>query len=283
VVKRNPPIVIKLGGRALEGAGAAHEFARDLASLGQPAVIVHGGGAEVSAWCERLGLRAEFIDGLRVTDAATLEVAVAVLAGLANKRLVAALGAASLDAVGLAALDGGIADVVPHARAAVLGAVGEVRAIRAEWLETLLDAGRIPVLASVGAHAGALLNVNADDLAGALAVALRARTLVLFSDVDGVRLRSGTVRVLPIDAIDRAIADGEVTGGMIAKLRAARTAFEHGVTDVHIAEWHGPGTLRQLAQSPGPGTRLTASHDDDRAFAAQAAASPLGPRGDIST
>jgi acetylglutamate kinase len=282
MVKRNPPNVIKLGGRALEGAGAAHEFARELATLGQPAVIVHGGGAEVSAWCERLGLRAEFIDGLRITDAATLEVAVAVLAGLANKRLVAAMRAASIDAVGLAALDGGIADVVPHARAAVLGAVGEVRAIRTDWLDTLLDAGHIPVLASIGAHAGALLNVNADDLAGALAVALSARTLVLFSDVDGVRLGGGTARELPIDAIDQAIADGDVTGGMIAKLRAARTAFEHGVHDVHIAEWRGPGTLRQLMEGRGPGTRLTANHDETQAFAAQAAASPLGSRGDIS-
>jgi acetylglutamate kinase len=280
MVNAQPPIVVKLGGRALEGADAAHAFARELAGLGGRVVIVHGGGAEVSAWCERLGVHAEFLDGLRVTDAATLDVATAVLAGLANKRLVAALRAAAIDAVGLAALDGGIAEVVPHARSNELGAVGEVRAIRRAWLDELLEAGRVPVLASIGSHAGALLNVNADDLAAAIASALSARALVLFSDVEGVRLEGSTVPEISADAIDDCVARGEVSGGMIAKLRAARTALDNGVRRVHIAKWCGPGTLRSLTTGQGPGTRLTTSHDDDRAFAAQAAAFQFEPRGE---
>ncbi len=160
------PLVIKLGGRALEGPGARHELATAIAALEEPAVVVHGGGAEVSDWCLRLGLTPRFLDGLRVTDPPTLEVAVAVLAGLANKRLVAALRAAGVDAVGLSAIDGGIAAAELHPEAERLGEVGRVRAVAPALLETLLGRGHLPVLASIAAVAGRLLNVNADDFAG---------------------------------------------------------------------------------------------------------------------
>ncbi|MBI1798950.1 MAG: acetylglutamate kinase [Candidatus Eisenbacteria bacterium] len=250
------PIVLKLGGRALEQHGAVREFASALSRLGGPVVIVHGGGAEVSEWSERLGLAPSFIDGLRVTDLATLEVAVAVLAGLANKRLVAALRAEGLDAVGFAAVDGGMADVEPHPRSHALGEVGEVRTIHPHLIEVLLAEGRIPVLASIGAHDGRLLNVNADDLACAVAAALGAPTLALFSDVEGVNLGGRIARRLTRADLDRALADAEVQGGMIAKLVSARRALDQGVGTVAIARWSGPGTLEALIDHREAGTVL---------------------------
>src|SRR5262249_30931932 len=149
---------------------------REAADHGRSArgtLVLHGGGAEVTAWCMRAGLVPRFADGLRVTDPDTLEIAAAVLAGLANKRLVAALRAGGLDAVGLAALDGGTVRARRHALAATLGEVGEVDAVDVSLLVSLLAQGRVPVLASLGDDGhGALLNLNADDVAAAIAAAL---------------------------------------------------------------------------------------------------------------
>lgn len=259
------PLVVKLGGRALEAPGAADEFAGALAALGRPAVLVHGGGAEVTQWCLRLGLEARFTDGLRVTDAPTLEVVAAVLAGLANKRLVAALRARGVDAVGLAALDGGVLRVVPHERASVLGAVGEVAGADPSLLAALLAAGRTPVLASLGAHEGGLLNVNADDAASAVATALGAAELVLLSDAPGLRLGGEVVRELSAGAIAEALARPEVEGGMRPKLRAAAAALGAGVARAHIACWNGPATLASLLDGTGPGTALVAATEASHA------------------
>ncbi len=255
------PVVVKLGGRALEAAGAIDGLAADLVKLAGRAVIVHGGGAEVTAWSARLGLKASFHEGRRVTDAATLEVATAVLAGLANKRLVAGLRARGVDAVGLAALDGGIVRVVRHADAAALGAVGTVTGVDAALLTALLAAGRTPVVSSIGAADGALLNLNADDVAAALAPALGASTLVLLSDTPGLVLGGRVVRSLDRAALDHALAGGEVTGGMQPKLEAAVAAVDGGTPSAWIAEWTGAGTLaRLIAGKEGPyGTRVVAA------------------------
>lgn len=256
--KASRAVVVKLGGRALEAPGAAAEFADALAALGRPAVVVHGGGAEVTQWCLRLGLEARFTDGLRVTDGPTLDVVAAVLAGLANKRLVAALRARGVDAVGLSALDGGILEVRPHARASVLGAVGETGGADPSLLASLLAAGRTPVLASLGAHAGELLNVNADDAAAAVAAALGAAELVLLSDAPGLKLGGEVVRELAAAEIDAALARPEVEGGMRPKLRAAAAALAAGVARAHIACWNGPATLVSLLEGAGAGTALLA-------------------------
>jgi len=261
-------VVVKLGGRSLEtlpgdpgaGVSSARAIAAELASLSETLLVVHGGGAEVSAWSERLGIEPRFHDGLRVTDDATLEVATAVLAGLANKRLVATLRAAGVDAVGLAALDGGVVEIEPHPEARALGAVGRVRAVHPGLLEMLLAAGRTPVLASIGARDGALVNLNADDLAAALAGALHARALVLLSDVAGVRLGGATVPRLSLVSLEAALAHPEVQGGMRPKLRAARAALAAGVQRVHIAAWEGPGTLAALLGGEERGTTIVAPH-----------------------
>ena len=274
-------VVVKLGGKALEsepgvvavaageagdagaaatgGASATAALAAEIASLGAPAVVVHGGGAEVSAWCDRLSVPKRFLDGLRVSDPATLEVAVAVLAGLANKRLVAGLRAAGLDAVGIAALDGGIVEAVPHPRAAELGAVGAVRRVRPALLAELLAHGRTPVVASIADLAGALLNLNADDLAAALAGALGVRDLVLLSDAPGLVLGGAVVPRLHAAALERVLDHPEVQGGMRPKLAAAGAAIAAGVARVHIAAWSGPGTVRDALAGKGHGTAILAT------------------------
>ena len=259
-------LVLKLGGRALEAPAALEECAEALreASTTRPTLIVHGGGAEVTAWCARLGLETHFADGLRVTDAPTLEVAAAVLSGLANKRLVAALRARGVDAVGLSALDGGIAHARRHARASVLGEVGEIAGVDATLLTALLAAGRVPVLASLGDDGrGALLNLNADDLAAAVAAALSARVLVLLSDTPGLVLGGELARTLDEAALEGVLARADVTGGMRPKLRAARLALAAGVETVAIAAWQGPDTIAALLAGTATGTQLHASHAPD--------------------
>jgi acetylglutamate kinase len=252
------PVVVKLGGRSLEAPGASRELAMELAQLSGGSLLVHGGGSEVSQWCERLGIAPRFLDGLRVTDPDTLEVAVAVLAGLANTRLVAALRHAGVDAVGLSALDGGTVEVKRHDDASLLGAVGQVVAVHPHLLETLLVQGRTPVLASIGAAGEQLLNVNADDVAGALAGVLRARALLLLSDTPGLKLDGKVVERLEGREIATALAHPDVKEGMRPKLRAAAAAIAGGAQRVVIGAWAGPGTLTALLEGRGGGTTLFA-------------------------
>ncbi len=253
----NPrPIVVKIGGRALESPGAIRELASELAARLNGVVMVHGGGAEVGAWCDRLGIPARVVDGLRATDAATLEVVAAVLAGLANKRLVASLRAAGLDAVGLSAVDGGMAKVAPHPRAAELGRVGEVESVDPTLMHTLLAAGRVPVLASLAAAGETLLNVNADDFAAAIATSLGASDLILLSDAPGVVMTGSVVPRLDAAGLAAAIEHPEVTGGMLVKLQASARAVAAGVDRVHVAAWMGAGTLPRLLAGESAGTTI---------------------------
>ena len=259
----NNALVVKLGGRALEAPGALAECAaalREACAPGRATLVIHGGGAEVTAWCMRAGLTPRFADGLRVTDADTLEIAAAVLAGLANKRQVAALRAHGLDAVGLAILDGGIARVRRHPDTATLGEVGDITAVDTSLLVALLAAGRVPVLASLGDDGeGALLNLNADDVAAAIAAALPARDLVLFSDAPGLLLDGEIVPTLDATALADVLTREDVTGGMRPKLRAAQTALAAGVQRVSIAAWQGPGTLAAVLAGTATATTLHAA------------------------
>lgn len=248
--------VVKIGGRALEMPGASRELAAEVAAFPGVVLLVHGGGAEVSAWSERMGLTPRFVDGLRVTDAATLEVATAVLAGLANKRLVAALRERGVDAVGLSALDGGTIEVAIHPRADELGEVGAVHGVRPELMETLLATGRVPVVASIGDRDGRLLNLNADDVAVALAQGLGARSLVLLSDAPGVRLGETFASDLDGRGVTAALAGDDVQGGMRAKLNAARSGIAGGIGEIWITAWQGAGTLAALANGTAVGTRI---------------------------
>lgn len=243
------PVVIKLGGRALESPDALAAFAAEVATVESPLVLVHGGGAEVNVWLGRLGISPRFEQGLRVTDEPTLDVVAAVLAGLANKRLVAALRSHGVDALGLSVLDGGTLELAMHADAATLGAVGVPTGGDATLIATLLADGRVPVLASLGmSESGALLNVNADDAAAAIAALLDASHLLLLSDTPGVRIDGAIVTTADTESLDILRNHPHVTGGMAPKLAAVAAALARGVARVTLAQWQASGDLGRLLE-----------------------------------
>ena len=242
--------VVKLGGNEIDRPGWLAGCARALVPL-DPVVVVHGGGRAVSAWSRRLGLPVEKRDGLRVTSAEVAEVVELVLGGPVNRQVVAALRAAGLDAIGLSGVDGGL---LTATRAGDLGHVGEITAVRAGLLESLLLAGLTPVVAPMAPDTGAEgppLNVNADAAAAAVAGALRALELLLVTDVPGVRV-DGVVRPdLDAGDVETLIELGAATDGMAAKLRAATLALRAGARAVRI------GDVGLLAD-PRAGTRILA-------------------------
>lgn len=232
-------LVVKIGGAALEDAALVRRFAHvvaDLAHDGHRVLVVHGGGSALTAVLRELGREPNFVDGLRVTDAATRDVAVMVLAGLANKKLVAAIGTAGVPAIGLC---GGDLHVMrakrKHARAD-LGYVGEVTAVDAAWIERLWSLGAIPALASIALGTdGEYYNVNADEVASACASALKAEALVFLTDVPGVCGADGSVMgSLDIADVPSMVERAIVSGGMLPKLEACHRAIRRGVSRVHI-------------------------------------------------
>lgn len=246
------PITIKLGGVAGEHAESVRLVAR---TAPPDTVVVHGGGTEVERWSRRLGIEPRSHDGLRVTDADTLEVVIAVLGGLVNTRLVAALGAAGRTAVGLTGADGRLLRV--RRRDASLGEVGEVVGVDRRLLDALVAAGELPVVASIAADdEGSLLNVNADEVAGAIA-ASRGGTLLLCTDVTGVQLDGRVIDRLDGAAAERMLDDGSASAGMRPKLRAALVAARAGCRVRIIDGRAGPDLAEALRGSP-VGTAVTA-------------------------
>lgn len=256
--------VLKLGGELLEEAGAVRRAASAIVHMAGrgPLVVVHGGGRAIDAELRARGLTPRFVDGLRVTDAASLDVVVSVLAGRANTSLVAAIGAAGGRAVGLTGADGriGLSTKTPPVRAVSgapvdLGLVGEPAGREARLVDSLLSLGFIPVICSVGVDDdGALLNVNADTFAGHLAVVLGARALIVAGTTAGVLDEAGrTIAELDAGAIDAMRASGAAHSGMLAKLRACRGALDGGVAHVAIVGGRDPGDY-----DTAPGTRIVA-------------------------
>jgi acetylglutamate kinase len=259
------PTVFKFGGELLETPERARAIARAVAPLvaGTPTVIVHGGGREIDAECARRGIAKVAVDGLRVTDAATLDAVVAVLAGTINTRLVGSLVDAGLRAVGLTGADAGCVRVgksPPHrsvdGRLVDLGLVGlPITPQPATLVGDLLAAGYVPVLACLGADAaGQIYNVNADTLAAHVAASCHARSLVIAGGTAGVLdAGGGTIAELDLDGLEGLIADGTATAGMVAKLSACRDAVRAGVADVRIVDGRSAASLVAPA-----GTRLVA-------------------------
>ncbi len=257
------PIVVKIGGSTLGHADTSFQDLVSLQEQGRTPVVVHGGGQTVSDWMQRQGLMPRFIRGLRVTDGPGLEVVVAVLAGLVNKQLVAAIHALGGRAVGLSGVDGGVL------QAAVadpeLGYVGEIVSVDTDAVTSLLDAGYIPVLAPVAANlaadgtdSSAMLNVNGDTAAGHLASALQAERLVFLTDVEGVLDSSGRlISRLTIREAGGLIASGTAAGGMIPKLEACINALE-SVPVARIVDGRAPGALLNALGEDGAGTWLAA-------------------------
>jgi acetylglutamate kinase len=261
--------VLKLGGELLEDAAAIEQIVPAIVRLASrgPLVVVHGGGRAIDAELRARGQEPQFVDGLRVTDAAALDAVVCVLAGRNNTALVAAIGAAGGRAVGLTGADGFIGRAALASTFTTvsgervdLGLVGQPDDPDVSLLGDLNRLGYIPVIASVGVNAaGELLNVNADVLAGHLAAALGARRLIVAGATQGVLGEDGQTlgHVTPED-IDRMTASGAAHSGMIAKLAACRHALEGGVAEVAIVSGRGVsdfddarGTRVQLPATSG--------------------------------
>ena len=252
-------VVVKVGGNAIERR--RRETLLDLVLLryvGMQPVLVHGGGTEITAMSERLGLEARFRDGLRVTDAATMDVVKMVLTGKVNPDLVAGINRLGGQAVGMSGEDG--PSIIAEELDPNLGFVGRVVQVNSEPIVAMLERSYIPVIASVGlGYDGNAYNINADTVAAEVAVALRAAKLILMTDVPGVL--DGDKRVLSEltrSAAERLIGDGQVSGGMIPKLRACLRSLE-GVPSAHIIDGRMPHSLLlELFTESGIGTMVTA-------------------------
>ena len=220
-------VVLKIGGSVAGEDDAALDLVASLNDAGRPLVVVHGGGPLVGEWATKLGLETRFERGLRVTDEPTRDVALAVLAGLVNKTLVARLIAKGVPATGLAGIDGGI---LRADREEGIGLVGRITMVDSSLLEELLDALRVPVVAPAALGPdGAILNVNGDTAAGAIAAAVAARLLAFVTDVPGVRGKDGRVIAsLDRDRAKSLVDDGTIEGGMLPKVEACLVASQAG-------------------------------------------------------
>lgn len=239
-VSRQPTLVIKVGGNELDDATFVGELARIVATMRPLPTLVHGGGKEIGVLQETLGSTPRFVGGLRYTDATALTAAEMVLCGSVSTRLVAALIAAGADALGLSGVDRGLIQVVKQEHpAGDLGRVGRPTAVRGEVLHDLLDHNVIPVIAPIAIGPDGPYNVNADEAAGAVAVALSADEVVFVTNVPGVLVNGDVVPQLTRSEIERLIADGTISGGMIPKVRAALTALDAGVRAARITDLEG--------------------------------------------
>ncbi len=229
--------VVKFGGSLLSDQAARRGFLKDAARLAKknPLVLVHGGGPEINAALDKMGIVSKWVNGRRVTDDAAMGVVEGVLSGQVNKNLVGELNALGVKAVGLSGRDGGILKAKPVAE---LGRVGEPDKADPRLISVLLKAGFLPVLSSVaaGRDFGAL-NVNADEAAAALAVALKARRLVYLTDVPGVLDgQKKTIPTIRIGDIKNLIDTKVITGGMIPKVLSCKNALKKGVSEINIID-----------------------------------------------
>jgi len=267
--------VVKYGGHAMGDPEAARDFAEDivlLKAVGINPVVVHGGGPQIGAMLKKLGVESQFVDGLRVTDKATAEVAEMVLSGAINKELVGWIAAAGGKAIGVSGKDGGLVTATKVTRttkdpdsnieqAIDLGFVGEPSKVDITLLETVSGVGMIPVIAPIGAgEDGHTYNINADTMAGAIAAALGAARLFLLTDVPGVLDQAGNLLtdLRPAD-IERLKADGTISGGMIPKLETCIHAVNAGCEAAVVLDGRVPhAMLLEFFTSRGAGTLIRA-------------------------
>ena len=244
------PIVVKVGGGALRG-GALEDLPEVLVD-GTPVVLVHGGGPQLTRMLDSLGIESTFHEGLRVTDAATLEVAEMVFAGGVNKGLVRELNALGVQAAGISGTDGPTILVEPIPN---LGRVGEVSSVEPGLIRALWQGGFVPVVASLGLGPEGAYNVNADSAAAALAVGLGAGHLFLLTDVDGLLREGEAVAALDLDESESFVRSGLAVGGMVPKLRAAARAARGGVKS-RVLNGNKKGVLAGALSGEGVGTLI---------------------------
>jgi acetylglutamate kinase len=254
--------VIKIGGSTVDTPGLLEEFARSVESFRRShnPIVVHGGGKDIARQLDKLNKESVFVEGMRVTDAESVRVVQMVLSGDVNKRIVHELVKRNVPALGLSGVDGGLlgaAKLLVNGRD--IGYVGEISEVKCEIIRALINAGYIAVISPVSCglrkktgsanidsgniYDGEIYNVNADSAAGDIAMAMKVGDLIFISDVPGVKIGGKVRTVIRVSEIEGLIEAGDVTGGMIPKLRSAAEAVKAGVTRVHICGWHGTDTL----------------------------------------
>ena len=234
--------VLKIGGHDLNNKKYLQKLSISISAMGEPAVIVHGGGGAIADMQARLGLEVVKVDGLRVTDAETLDISQMILSGRVNKAIVAALLSAGVDAAGISGVDGGLLRCVKKEHPqADLGYVGEIVEVQPAIVEALITRGLTPVVSPISLGAdGQVYNVNADEAAGALAAALKAKMLSFISDVPAVFGRDEEpLSALTSSQTEMLIRNGVIDGGMVPKVRAALEVIERGVPRARIVNLSG--------------------------------------------
>lgn len=263
---RNKTIVVKYGGAAMKSESLQASVIADLVLLscvGLRIVFVHGGGPEINLWLGRLGIEPNFLNGLRITDASTMEIVSMVLIGKVNKLLVSLINKAGATAVGLSGIDGRLLTACPAQNSAQLGFVGDISTVDPTVIRPLIDNYHIPVIASVAADgAGQMYNINADTVAGELAAALGAEKLILLTDVAGIledREDLGSlVKEIDISGVKRMIEDGKIAGGMIPKVNCCVRALAQGVRTASIIDGRlEHSLLLEILTDEGAGTMIT--------------------------
>ncbi len=269
-------IVVKFGGHAMVDPGLAQQFARDMVMLkvcGLNPIVVHGGGPQINKMLDRLAVKAEFREGLRVTDEETMSVVEMVLAGSINKSIVASIQQAGGRAVGISGKDGNLLIAERFTKKKMdqatgniveidFGFVGEPARVNTEILNTIMKSDAIPVIAPVGVGwEGETFNVNADTAAGAIATATQAKRLLLLTDVAGVLDKDkNLISELKVGDVQGLIDNGTITGGMIPKVESAVAVVESGVEGVIILDGRVPhSVLLELLTPHGVGTRVSRS------------------------
>jgi acetylglutamate kinase len=264
-------VVVKYGGNALAAGGAGDDdpltsFATDIVlmrSVGLRPVVVHGGGPQIGDLMNRLGMEPRFVEGLRVTDAETLDVARMVLVGKVNRDIVSAINVHGPLAVGMSGEDAGL--ITAEARNPDLGFVGDVASINPDLLLRLIAEDLIPVVATIGSdETGQAYNINADTAAGAIAAAIDATKLVYLTDVDGIRADradpSSRLSGVTTDELRALIGNGSIDGGMIPKVRSCIEAVEGGVGSAHVLDGSAPhALLLEIFTNEGVGTMVVRS------------------------
>mgnify|MGYP000373217497 FL=1 len=261
---RGKVVVIKFGGNAMTDPSLAERFAEDVVlmhQVGMLPLVVHGGGPQIGELMTRLGKEPEFRDGLRVTDAETLDIARMVLVGKVNREIVSSINVHGPLAVGVSGEDGGLITAAP--RNPDLGFVGDVTSVDPTLLEKLFAEGLIPVMSTIGADAsGQAYNINADTVAGAVAQSMKAEKVVYLTDVEGLYGDlddpSSLIRQISADELNTKIETDQITDGMIPKIEACVHAVKNGVTSAHLIDGRIPHVaLLEIFTDAGIGTMIT--------------------------
>lgn len=267
-------IVVKFGGNAMEGEELQNSFARDIVLMklvGMNPVVVHGGGPQIGSLLEKLNIKSEFINGMRVTDSATMDVVEMVLGGSVNKTIVNLINRNGGQAVGLTGKDGQLIQAkklhvthqTPEMQAPEIldiGLVGEVANVNTSVINMLINSNFIPVIAPIGVgEDGVAYNINADLVAGKVAEYLKAEKLMLLTNVAGLKDKQGNVLTgLSTEQVDGLIADGTIYGGMLPKIGCALDAVKAGVTSAHIIDGRvDHAVLLEIFTDAGVGTLIT--------------------------